>query len=316
MTETTTPTEVKMKKTLLILMALMLWVCPVWADEIDDALPENTSPQIINNTRQMVQTGISQDDATQLTRAMLQHRFQERHIIQAQNTLMETMQSGLPVEPVMNKAFEGMAKNKPDESIVQAMKMTQSRYAYAYRKAGELTTDEETQNSLGLSIAQGMGAGLQDKDMEPVMAQLQTRVRQMSQNQADELCLQTFLTARVMARLGVDPDNVSDVVCQALQNQFTAREMQQLGSNFNTQSQQMSPNQLANQFAQKIGQGQKPGQSGSDQGSGGESGNAPENTGGPGSENGSANDGSVGAGGMEGSKGGSSNGASGGNGKK
>ena len=30
-----------MKKILLILMALMLWACPVWADEIHDALPED-----------------------------------------------------------------------------------------------------------------------------------------------------------------------------------------------------------------------------------------------------------------------------------
>jgi hypothetical protein len=337
MTEITTPTEVKMKKTLLILMALMLWVCPVWADEIDDALPENASLQIRNNTRQMVQTGISQDDATHLTRSMLQHRFQERHIIQAQNTLMETMQSGLPVEPVMNKAFEGMAKNQPDERIVRAMKMTQSRYAYAYRKAQELTTDEETQNTLGLSIAQGMGAGLQDKDMEPVMAQLQTRIRQMSQNNSDELCLQTFLTARVMARLGVAPNNVSHVVSQALQNQFTAREMQQLGSNFDRQSHQMSPNQLANQFAHKIGQGESPGdsgswnegngnngegnagQSGADQGdgsngnAGSDSGNA---SGDPGGSQSGSDAGSGGADGTGGSKGGGSGGAAGGSGKK
>jgi len=86
---------------------------------------------------------------------MLQHRFQEKNTIQAQNTLMETMRSGLPVDPVMNKAFEGMAKNKPDETIVQAMKKTQSRYAYAYRKAQEITTDEDSQNILGRSIAQG-----------------------------------------------------------------------------------------------------------------------------------------------------------------
>lgn len=90
-----------------------------------------------------------------LTRSMLQHRFQEKNTIQAQNTLMETMRSGLPVDPVMNKAFEGMAKNKPDETIVQAMKKTQSRYAYAYRKAQEITTDEDSQNILGRSIAQG-----------------------------------------------------------------------------------------------------------------------------------------------------------------
>jgi hypothetical protein len=314
-----------MKKILLVLMVLMLWVCPVWADEIDDALPENTSLRIRNNTRQMVRTGISRDDATRLTRAMLQYRFQERHMLQAQNTLMETKQSGLPVEPVMNKAFEGMAKNIPDERIVRAMKKTQSRYAYAYRKARELATDEETQNKLGRSIAQGMGAGLQDKDMETVMAQLRIRIRQMSQNKADELCLQTFLTARVMARLGVDPSNVSALVSQALQHRFTAREMQQLRSNFNSQSHQMSPNNLANQFAQKIGRGEKPGesgssnesnsgQSGSNRGSGSESGNASENRGG--SENGSGNAGSDGADGTGGSKNGGSNGGSGGNGKK
>lgn len=308
--ETTIPREEKMKKTLLILTALMLWVCPVWADGIDDALPENTSLQIRNNTRQMVRTGISQDDATQLTRAMLQHRFQERHIIQAQNTIMETMQSGLPVEPVMDKAFEGMAKNKPDESIVQAMQMTQSRYAYAYRKAQELTKDQETQNTLVLSIAQGMGAGLQDKDMEPVMAQLQTRIRQMSQNKADELCLQTFSTARVMARLGVDSNNVSDVVSQALQNQFTAREMKQLRSNFKSQSHEMSPNQLANQFAHKIGNtGNNNGGSGNTSGDSG------------GSESGSDNAGSGGSDGMGGSgnggsNGGGANGSGGGKGKK
>ena len=314
-----------MKKTLLILMALMFWVCHSWADEIDDALPENTSLQIRNNTRQVIQSGIAQDKATQMTRAMLQHRFQERHILQAQNTLMETMQSGLPVEPVMNKAFEGMAKNKADGLVVQAMKKTQSRYAYAYRKAQELTPDQKMQNSLGLTIAQGMGAGLQEKDMEPVMAQLQTRIRQMSQNKADELCLQTFLTVRAMARLGVDPDNVSSVVCQALQNRFTAREMQQLRLNFNSRSQQMSPNQLANQFSQKLGQGEKPGNSGpldenntgqsaSGQGRGGESGSNSENKGG--SESGSDNTGRGGADGTGGSKGGGANGGAGGSGKK
>ena len=298
-------------------MALMLWTCPVLADEIDDALPKNTSLQIRNNTRQMLQTGIPKDDATQLTRSMLQHRFEEKHTIQAQNTLMETMRSGLPVDPVINKAYEGIAKNKPDERIVQAMKNIQSRYAYAYRKAREVTTDEESQKIIGKSIAQGMGAGLHDKDIELLMAQLQTRNRHMSQNKADELSLQTFLTARVMARLGVDPDKVSNVVSQALQNQFSAMEMQQLGSNFKSRSQQMPPNQLANQFAQKIGQAKQHANSGSVQDSGnhgdrGGSGNTSE--GASGSENGSGNAGGSGSGGSEGgagSEGSSGNGGGG-----
>jgi hypothetical protein len=287
-----------MKKTLLILMALMLWICPVWADEIDDALPENTSLKIRNNTRQMVQAGMSQDDATQLTRSMLQHRFQEENTIQAQKTLMETLQSGLPVDPVMNKALEGMAKNKPDEAIVQAMKKTQSRFAYAYRKAQEITTDEDSQDILGHSIAQGMGAGLQDEDIDRVMAQLHTRTRQMSQNRAEDLCLQTFQAARVMARLGVDPDNVSHVVSQALQNRFTARQMRQLGEEFSNQSQQGSPNQLANQFAQQLGEGQNFGNSGSpneDNGNNGEGNNGQSGSDQGNDGNGEGNDGQSGS---------------------
>ena len=85
MAETKTPTEENMKKLLLILMALMLWVCPVWADEIEGA-----PLQIQNNIRLMIHAGISEDDATLLTRSMLQHRFRERHVIQVQNMLMET----------------------------------------------------------------------------------------------------------------------------------------------------------------------------------------------------------------------------------
>ena len=294
----------KMKKILLILMALMLWTCPVWADEIGDALPEGTSPQIKNNTLLMVQAGIPEKDATQLTSSMLQYGFTEKHMRRVQNMLMGIMQSGLPVGPVMDKALEGMAKNKPEETIVQAMETTQSRWVYAHQKAQKLTTDEETQNRLGRSIAQGMGAGLQGEDIERVMEQLQTRTPLMSQNNADELCLQTFQAAQIMARLGVNSDNVSDVVCQALQNQFTAMKMQRLGLNFNSQSREMSPNQLADQFAQKMGQDEKPGDSGSDQDSGSKPGNASEGTGGSESGSGDNTGGSGGSGGSGGAGGG------------
>ena len=113
-----------------------------------------------------------------------------------------------------------------------------------------------------------------------------------------------------MARLGVDSNNVSDVVSQALQNQFTAREMKQLRSNFKSQSHEMSPNQLANQFAQKIGNTGK-----NNSGSGNTSGDS------GGSESGSDNAGSGGSDGMGGSgnggsSGGGANGSGGGKGKK
>jgi len=306
--------------TRIVLIVLMVWTCPVWADDIDDALPENTSLQIRNNTRQMVQAGFSKADATQLTRAMLQHHFQEKYAIQAQNMLTETMHSGLPVAPMMNKAFEGMAKNKPDTTIVQAMKKTQSRYAYAYRKAEQISTGSKSRNNIANTIAQGLGAGLQNQDIDRIMTQMQVRSRSMTQHKAEDLCLQTFMAARVMARLGVDPDKVSNMLSLALQNQFTAKQMQQVRMNFKNRSHQTAPNQLANQFSQQLGPGGKSGnsnasdengagQSGSGQGSasGGNDGD------GSGSGTGSGGAGGAGAGGAGNSGEGSGSGGSGGN---
>jgi len=307
-----------MKKTLFLFITLMLFLSSGWADEIDDALPENTGLQIRNNTRQMVRSGISEADAIQLTRAMLQHRFQERYTIQAQNLLTETIQSGLPTEPMINKALEGMAKNKPADAIVKAMQHTQSRYAYAFRKAQEVSNSSNSQSALGQTIAQGMGAGLEDKDIDRIVTQLQIRTRQMTQNKAEELSLQTFLIARTMARLGVGPNKVSDVVAQALQQQFTARQMQQLRSRFSSQAQQVSPNQLANQLSHNFGQDMENGNPGTsnDTGSGSSGSNQGSDNGSDGGEgNGSGNSGSSGSSNAEGSGGntGSGSGNSGGN---
>ncbi|MEA3230886.1 MAG: hypothetical protein U9Q05_03915 [Thermodesulfobacteriota bacterium] len=55
----------------------------------------------------MARAGIKTSDAITMTRSMIQTRFEEKSIIKAQNIVIEAHRKGLPIEPVMSKAFEG-----------------------------------------------------------------------------------------------------------------------------------------------------------------------------------------------------------------
>ena len=110
-----------MKKIFLIIVGLLICAQSVWGDAVDDGLPDPVTEQIRNQTRAMINAGIPEDAAIKMTRAMVQNKFQEKTIQKAQQVVMDTVDRDLPAEPVMNKAHEGMAKNIPQERIVQAM---------------------------------------------------------------------------------------------------------------------------------------------------------------------------------------------------
>lgn len=327
-----------MKKLLIIFFLSLLGTCPGWGDEIGDTLKDMGNSQIRDNARKMVQAGIPRDEALNLTRSMLQNQFRATYIIGIQNMLMKTKNANLPVEPLMNKAFEGMAKNMPDQMVFQAMQKTHSRHSFAHQKAQAISSNATDRNRLGQEIDKCMRAGLEKTDVDQIMAQLQTRARHMSQNSAVELGLHSFSAARTMARLGVPSSKATDVINNALQNQYTARQMMQVRNNFKTQSKHTSPNQLANQYAHGIDNGKKPDELGSPQngtrthgsstsgssggsGPGGASGGSGENSGGSSGSNegssgnsGDAGNSSGGAGGSDAGSGGSSGGSDGGGG--
>ena len=72
------------------------------------------------------------------------------------------------------------------------------------------------------TVADSLAAGMKTEDMDAVIAQLQVQIqsRQQTRNKAEdvELAIQTMQTTRTMARLGVHSSDVSDTLCQALQN--------------------------------------------------------------------------------------------------
>ena len=280
-------------KTIIAAISIILGVVSMATAQDASGEAEQAMQQVAVQTQEMSALGIPEAPARKMLTEMVQNRFQTQNRIRAQQIVVAAAKAGLPTEPVMSKAMEGMAKQAGEQQIVAAMEAVRSRYSHANRLARSLADDQNHVAAMTRAIADSMAAGMTDAEMDRVMAQLQTRTqsRQQTRNQAEaaELAVQTMQTVRTMARLGVPPTDVAATIGQALQNRFTYQEMAQLRHQIAKPSRTQSPQQAASQFAGSIGKG------------GGMAGNA--------GNSGSGGSGSGGAGG--GSGGGSSGGGSG-----
>ena len=166
-----------MKKTIFLLAIMMVFILgsPLCADEIDNSLQVQVSERLKASTREMIQAGVDTEETFGMTRAMIQHRFKEKNIIQAQKIVMKAHQTDTPTAPVISKAYEGLSKKIDEEKVLKAMEKTRSRYAYAYEHARKLSDSEAQIETTGNLLAQSMSAGLTEEDAEVVMSQLKTQ---------------------------------------------------------------------------------------------------------------------------------------------
>jgi len=239
-----------MKKVSLIISVLFCLTSQVFADD-SESLSQQARENIEQQTRAMSALGISEVQAQKMLTQMVQNRFQKQNQNRAQAVVMAAAKAGLPTEPVMSKAMEGIAKQANEQQIIAAMETVRSRYARADQLAKSLSDDKKSVDTMTKAIADSLTAGMKTGDMEAVMAQLQVQIRsrQQTQNKAEntELAIQTIQTVRTMARLGIHSSDVSDTLCQALQNRYNNQEMKQLRNQISKQAHQAS--------AQQIGRG-------------------------------------------------------------
>jgi hypothetical protein len=286
---------------------LLLAASALGADR-ESQLPAGTSEQVRASVREAIRAGVDPDEIGALTAKMAENRFSEQLTVRAHEIVMTARRERLPVEPIVNKAYEGIAKRVAAEKTVQAMETVRSRYATAFQTARFIAADEKQQQALGRTIAEGLAAGIQERDMTRMTERVQQQDRKMNREQKSELALQSFQTAREMARLGVSSVAVADVVCQALQHQFTAREMSQVRNVFTAEARYGKAETIAQQYGAQIGGGMRAGGLGAAGGAGG-GGSAGAGSGsGAGGGGGSGSGSGGGAGGSGGSGGGSGGG--------
>lgn len=309
----------------IVALVALLLVLPAkvsLADAFDDSLPANAAQAVKASARQAVQSGLPPQSVAALTRAMLQHNFDEQQIQMAHALMIEAHNSGMPVEPLMNKAFEGMAKNVPAPLIVSAMETVQSRNAFAFQRAAQLSNDKSRAQNLGRELSAGLAAGLAREDADRITKMIQQRAGSLNSEQGYSLALECYQTARDVARLGVSSQAVAGMVTAALNKGFNLEDMRAMRSSFTMQAQQSVPQNLARDYTAAIQTGRGlptgPGGPGGSAGGGPGSGGAGPGGGGAGAGGGGgggSGGGSGGSGGGSGGAGGSGGGAGGGGNK-
>jgi hypothetical protein len=172
-----------------------------------------------------------------------------------------------------------MAKHVQDRDVVRAMEQVQSRHTFALRQAKTLTRNHA----------------------------------QMAQMQTEELTIETFMTARTMARLCHSSTSVADALCQGLQQDYRANEMHDMRNTVMANSMQSSSKGFNFSIGQQEG-GSAMG--GSSSGMGNHGGDSGSGVGGYGGDSGSGTGGhgESGSGGIGGGSGGTGSGGGSGGG--
>jgi hypothetical protein len=282
---------------------IFLLASTVLADAVEQSLLQVPAP-IKDRTRAMIQKGVRSEDAIQLVQAMNNNHFQKEQILKAQDIVLEAQDRGLPTKPVINKGFEGMAKQVAPERTLQAMDAVRLRYAFAFDQARSITQNAEQIGRLGNMLAESLAAGLKEQDASQIIIQLQEQSPKMNQKQIDELAAAALAMARDMSRLGVSSSLSSQVISSAISNGFNAASITGMHQSMLAQSQTHSAQSVAQGLVQGMQQGQStPGLGGM---TGGQAGHGGQGS--PGGSGGGAGGGSGGGGGGGGSGGGSGGG--------
>ena len=286
---------------------VVLFASTAFGDVVDDGLPPDAPQAVKTSARQAIQNGLQQDHVVKLTRAMLQHRFEGQQIRHCHALMIQARNSGLPVEPLMNKAYEGMAKGVDPSLVLRAMERVQARNSFAYRHAAQLSVNKEQIGNLGNTLSAAMAAGFAPEEAGRITEMIRKRAQTMQPDEAYNLALECYYTARDVSRLGVSSGAVANMLGGALEKGFNHQKMSAMRHEFMHQARQSEPQKLAYKFAESIQAG-----SGFHKGPGHGPGSSGEGTGGPGhGRGGNGASGGSSSGGASGSGSGSGSGGSG-----
>ncbi len=240
-------------KTIFILIAMVLLISGrVSGDEKIALQPEMTETQLKTEAREMIQAGMDKDESINMNRLMLKNRFTLEQRISARKIVMQAYQEGLPPEPIMNKAYEGMAKQADQENIIQAMEKVRARYAFAYQQA-KGTSDKESQRTQVMEqIQKCVAAGMAENDVERITYQLRYRVRELPKEDTDGLAAETFRMAKEMVRQRVRSMQAAEVVREALDNNYGAKEMIRIRHSFRKHSKEASAHRVAKAYLECL----------------------------------------------------------------
>jgi hypothetical protein len=209
-----------------------MFPAPLFADYVDDKLPDDTSAQIKDGARMIIGLGIKKRHAVKITKRMLSNNFKQEQILAAYNVLKAAKEQNLSEDPVIDKLNEGIAKDVQPDSIILAMEKVRVRYETARGSAKILSADENHIQAMTEEIAECMAAGIDASHISKVAAMLKEKAETTSKRGAEALNKRSIRAMKTMGRSGVESLYVLGVVESAFENGFDANGMQGLENSF------------------------------------------------------------------------------------
>jgi len=219
------------------------------------------SKRVMSIEKVMTDNGVDKEEAGRMIRLMKESRFSADSMETVRKIMEESSGAGAPVEPLVHKTLEGMAKKMPEDLIVKALKKTGDRYVYAFRHARTLAGSEKDNRKLAYAIADCLSASVTEKDMDQILRKISARIREDRENSV-QLAEEGLRFGRTMARLSVASKNVRDVLCLSMINQYSWQEMKEIHHRFSRQAMAGSPDRIAEDYATAMSRGARAGEMG------------------------------------------------------
>lgn len=244
-----------MKRVIAAAAMLLIIGTAVYEADGNDRMSAETSNRIGDSIREVIRAGVDPDQINTLTSRLEEYRFGEPFILRTHEIVLRAWKEKLPIDPIINKAYEGIAKRVAAGKTLLAIEAVHHRYSLAFYEARSITAENKQQQVLGKVIAEGLTAGIRDKDTIRISQDVRQQNRRITSEQKNDLALQCFQTVREMARLGVSSTTATDIVCLALQHQFTAREIAKMRESFATEAKYGKAENIAQQYGVQISGG-------------------------------------------------------------
>ena len=242
-----------------IAAAVMLFIILLANDAIGgvvvDNLPPDSPQAVKDSARHVIRSGLQQDKVIKLTRAMLQNKFNEQQIQRTHALMIEAKNGGMPVDPIMNKAFEGMTKGVRPALIVTAMEAVQSRNAFSYQLAAQLSKNNSQKTNLGKILSSAFAAGYTKTDAEKIKQMIHEQAQSRNSENAYSMAMGCFEIARDISRLGVSSQAVTNMLVAALSKGFNSQDIRAMRGAFMAQARQSQPQNLTRSYSTAIQEG-------------------------------------------------------------
>jgi len=248
-----------MKKLLLTMCFVLCLPFLSSADEMEKGFPANASIKIKESAKLVVQSGIEPGQVIKMTQSMISDNFTEQQIIEGYDLIIKARKQDTPTDPIINKLYEGIAKNANSERILQAMEEVRSRYEFSNAYTQNMKIDTDQSRTVAREVADCLTAKMDKGSMIKIKEVLQKKTQSAPKSQAFDLIMKTLNTTRIMARSGVASTDVVDVMNSAFKRNYNAKQMESLGNNFMTQAKGLtSAPDLAKAYSSAIKSGATP----------------------------------------------------------